>query len=350
MTDTRIPVGRLAKFVSQLFVAVDVSEQDASTTADRLIEADLRGRIGHGVIRVPLYIGKIQAGGIDPRPDTRILFETQVSAVIDGGNGLGHPTMTLATETAIAKANEIGMAWVGTRNSNHAGAGGVYTALALDRGMIGMYYAVANANVMPPWGGTERLLGTNPIAVAVPAGEQPAFQLDIATTVASHGTIKVAAQRGESMPEGWVQAPDGTPITDPAKADEGFLMPIGGYKGSGLNLMAGIFAGVLNGAAFGEDVIDHRRIHDRPTNTGQSIFVMRPDLFGPVDHFLEEMDRHLTVLRTSDSMTGQPLRLPGDTAAASEAEGRRDGVLVSEPVLASLDSLAENLGIDDRLD
>ena len=278
------------------------------------------------------------------------MHETQVSAVVDGGNGLGHPTMTLATETAIAKAEAIGMAWVGTRNSNHAGAGGVYTALALNRGMIAMYYAVANANVMPPWGGTERLLGTNPIAVAVPAGEQPAFQLDIATTVASHGTIKVTAQRGESMPEGWVQAPDGTPITDPNKADEGFLMPIGGYKGSGLNLMTGIFAGVLNGAAFGRDVIDHRKIHDQPTNTGQSIFVMKPDLFGPMDEFLADMDRHLSVLKTSDSMTGAPVRLPGETAAASEVLGRDQGVPLSPPVIAQLIELAQELGIDEHLD
>ncbi len=147
------------------------------------------------------------------------------------GNGLGPVVMTRATETAIAKAADVGMAWVGTRNSNHAGAGGVYAALALERGMIGMYFAIAN--VMPPWGGTERLLGTNPIAVAIPAGDQPAFQLDIATTVASHGTIKVTAQRGAAMPEGWIVDTEGNPITDPSRANEGLLVPIGDYKGAG---------------------------------------------------------------------------------------------------------------------
>lgn len=350
MTEDRIPVDRLAAVVGALFASVGVAPEHAAITADRLIEADLRGRGGHGVIRVPLYIQKIQSGGIEPRPEMRLLHETPVSAVVDGDNGLGPPVMTLATETAIAKADDVGMAWVGTRNSNHAGAGGVYAALALRRGMIATYYAVANANVMPPWGGTERLLGTNPIAVAVPAGDQAAFQLDIATTVASHGTIKVTAQRGETMPEGWVVDTEGNPITDPARADEGFLVPIGGYKGSGLNLMIGIFAGILNGAAFGRDVIDHRVIHDRPTNTGQSIFVMRPDLFGPTDAFLEAMDRHLGDLRTSSSVSGAPIRLPGDAAAAAEATNRRDGVPLAASVVTRLIDLADRLGVDERLD
>jgi LDH2 family malate/lactate/ureidoglycolate dehydrogenase len=193
---------------------------------------------------------------------------------------------------------------------------------------------------MPPWGGTERLLGTNPIAVAIPAGDEPGFQLDIATTVASHGTIKLTAQRGECMPEGWVTDVDGNPITDPARADEGFLTPIGGYKGSGLNIMIGMFAGVLNGAAFGRDVIDHRVDHQRPTNTGQAIFMMRPDLFGPADEFLAAMDRQLAELRSSPSMTGESVRLPGDAAAATEAANLAAGVPVPAAVVASLTELA----------
>jgi LDH2 family malate/lactate/ureidoglycolate dehydrogenase len=300
------------------------------------------------VIRVPQYVTRIEAGGINLRPEIQLLRETPVSALVDGDNGLGQVVMTLAAETAIEKATESGMAWVGTVHSNHAGAAGIYTALALEQDLIGIYMAVASANVMPPWGGRERLLGTNPISIAIPAGEENPLQLDIATTVASHGTIKVVAQAGESMPEGWVIDADGNPITDPKKADEGFLMPIGGYKGSGLNMALGLLAGVLNDAAFGSEVIDHRAVHDQPANTGQAILVMRPDLFRDLDDFKTAMDHQLLAMRES----GPPgtVHIPGDGAVRLEAEQRSQGVSVSPTLLSQLRGLADRFELEDRLD
>jgi LDH2 family malate/lactate/ureidoglycolate dehydrogenase len=267
-----------------------------------------------------------------------------VSALVDGDNGIGQVVMTLATETAIAKATEMGMAWVGTVHSNHAGAAGVYTAMVVRQGLIAVYMAVASANVMPPWGGRERLLGTNPISIAIPAGEEDPFLLDIATTVTSHGTIKVVAQRGEQMPEGWVVDPEGKPILDPHRADEGFLMPIGGYKGAGLNLAIGLLAGVLNDAAFGADVIDHRAVPEQPANTGQAILALRPDLFRDLGEFEADINRHLRALRES----GDPgaLRLPGETAARLEREQRRDGIPVGEVLLGQLHTLADRFGVE----
>ena len=346
----RFAVARLEEFAAQVLVALGVLGQHAGVTARRLVEADLRDRTGHGIIRLPLYAERIDAGGINLRPDVRILHETPVSALVDGDNGLGQVVMTVAAETAIAKAKVSGLAWVGTWRSNHAGAAGVYTAMAMREDLIGIYYAVASANVMPPWGGRERLLGTNPLAVAIPAGQEVPFQLDIATTVASHGTIKVKAQAGEEMPEGWVIDLEGNPITDPERADEGFLVPIGGYKGSALNFAIGVLAGVMNGAAFGRDALDHRAVYDVPANTGQAIFVIRPDLFLSLDEFKAEMDRQLRVFRGSESMTGAPVRLAGERAVEIEAQRRREGVPVSEPLLAKLRALAERLGLGDRLD
>jgi len=346
----RFAVARLEEFAAQVLVALGVLGQHAGVTARRLVEADLRDRTGHGIIRLPLYAERIDAGGINLRPDVRILHETPVSALVDGDNGLGQVVMTVAAETAIAKAKVSGLAWVGTWRSNHAGAAGVYTAMAMREDLIGIYYAVASANVMPPWGGRERLLGTNPLAVAIPAGQEVPFQLDIATTVASHGTIKVKAQAGEEMPEGWVIDLEGNPITDPERADEGFLVPIGGYKGSGLNFAIGVLAGVMNGAAFGREALDHRAVYDVPANTGQAIFVIRPDLFLSLDEFKAEMDRQLRVFRGSESMTGAPVRLAGERAVEIEAQRRREGVPVSEPLLAKLRALAERLGLGDRLD
>jgi len=343
-------VDRLERFAEQVLVSLGVLSDHARVTAKRLLEADLRDRTGHGIIRLPPYVERIEAGGINLRPDIRIRHDTPVSALIDGDNGLGQVVMTMATETAIEKARASGIAWVGTVRSNHAGAAGVYTALPMREDLIGIYCAVASANVMPPWGGRERLLGTNPLAIAIPAGAEVPFQLDIATTVASHGTIKVRGQAGESLPDGWVIDEEGNPINDPERADEGFLVPIGGYKGSGLNLALGVLAGIMNGAAFGREVIDHRTVPDRPANTGQMMLVVRPDLFGGLDDFKAEMDRQLQVFRTSESMTGEPVRLAGERAEAIEERRRHEGIPVPGPLLAKLRKLAERLGLDDQLD
>jgi len=341
------PLDRLHRFVVDVLIAVDVLPEQAEITALRLLAADLRGRTGHGVIRVPQYVTRIEAGGINLRPQITRRRESPVSALIDGDNGLGQVVMTEATETAIAKAQESGLAWVGTVDSNHAGAAGVYTSMALEHDLIAIYLAVASANVMPPWGGRDRLLGTNPISIAIPAGQEVGFQLDIATTVTSHGTIAVVAQAGELMPEGWVVDLEGNPILDPNLANEGFLLPIGGYKGSGLNIAIGLLAGVLNSAAFGSEVIDHRDVPGQAANTGQAILVIRPDLFRDLDEFKAAMDHHLAALRAS----GPPdsVHLPGAAAARVEEEQRANGIPIPSVLLAQLRDLAVRFDLDDRL-
>lgn len=348
-TTTRFDHERLTAFVAAALAAQGVRPEHAEITAQRMLEADLRGRSGHGILRLPLYSRRIQAGGYNLDPEIRVERDTPVSALVDGDNGFGHVVVTQAMELAMDKAETSGIGYVGTVRSNHAGAAGVYTAMALRRGLVGMYFAVANGNGLPPWGGRERLLGTNPIAVAIPAGEQPAFQLDIATTVASHGSIRVAAQRGEPMPEGWVVDADGNPITDPARADEGYLVPIGGYKGFGLNFMIGALAGIMTGASFGRKVVEFREDHSTPTNTGQAMLAMRPDLFLDRDEFLARMDEQLRTFRASESMTDEPVRMPGEQAARREEENRRLGVEIPDRLLADLRALAERLGLADRL-
>ncbi|HEX9854001.1 MAG TPA: Ldh family oxidoreductase [Acidimicrobiia bacterium] len=350
MTAPPFPMGRLEAFVADVLGALGVLPDHAETTAKRLLEADARGRTGHGIIRLPLYAERIEAGGYNLRPAIRIARQTPVSALVDGDNGLGQVVMTLAAETAIEKAQQSGMAWVGTTRSNHAGAAGIYPAMAVGEGLIAFYFAVANANGMPPWGGREPILGTNPIAIGVPAGDEPPFLLDIATTVASHGTIKVVAQAGEQMPIGWVVDVEGNPITDPNRADEGFLVPIGGYKGAGLNIAIGLLAGVLNDAAFGRSVVDHREHPEIPTNTGQAIFVMRPDLFAEQDEFLARVDAKLHEFRTSEPMGGAIVRLPGDRAAEVEKGSRAGGIEIPEMLLGRLRGLADRLGVGDRLE
>jgi L-2-hydroxycarboxylate dehydrogenase (NAD+) len=192
-----------------------------------------------------------------------------------------------------------------------------------------------------------RLLGTNPISIAIPAGAEPAFQLDIATTMTSHGTIKVLAQAGEMMPEGWVIDAEGKPITDPSDVDEGYLMPIGGYKGSGLNMAIGLLAGVLNGAAFGSDVIDHRAVSDREANTGQAMFVMKPDLFRDIDDFRRDIDVKLAEMRAA----GAPgaVRIPGEASRRTATEQRQKGVPIPDVLLTQLRGLAVRFELADDL-
>ncbi len=340
---------RLVAFAREVLIAVDVLPEHAEITARRLLEADLRGRSGHGLIRLPQYVPRIEAGGINLRPEITMLRESPVSALVDGDNGLGQVIMTRAVETAVAKAGQVGLAWVGTVNSNHAGAAGVYTSMALQHDLIAMYLAVASANVMPPWGGTERLLGTNPISIAIPTGAgTPPFVLDIATTVTSHGTIKVLAQKGEQMPEGWVVDDEGNSILDPHRADQGYLMPIGGYKGSGLNMAIGMLSGVLNGAAFGADVIDHRAVPEQAANVGQSIVLLRPDLFRDLDDFKSAMDRHLAQLRSA----GPPGRvhIPGEGPAAHATDLLATGIPIGDVLLGQLRDFGARFHTDDRLD
>lgn len=345
MSSLRYQPARLIEFAASILEAVGVQPEHAGITASRLVEADARGRTGHGLIRLAPYVDRIEAGGVNLTPQITVTLETPTSAVVDGDNALGQVVMTRATRLAIGKARESGMAWVGTVHSNHAGAAGLYPAMAAAEGMIGIYMAVANANGMPPWGGIDPILGTNPISIAIPAGED-SFELDIATTVASHGTIKVVAQAGEQMPEGWVMDRDGNPITDPDKAHEGFLMPIGGYKGSGLNIAIGLLAGTLNGAAFGRSVIDHRVMLGTPTNTGQSIFVMRADLFGPAEQVAASLSRQIGELRHSETVSGDPVRLPGDGSRAKLAETAALGIELPEALEATLRDLGERLGVE----
>ncbi len=249
----RVPAARLEAFVARAFEAVGISSGESKTIAALMTRADLQGSDGHGVFRLPQYIRRIRGGAVNIRPRIRVEREAAGMALVDGDNGMGHLVMRFAAEKAIEKARTAGVAWVGVKWSNHAGPASLYAAMPLEHGMIGLYLAVGNANHLPAWGGLDMLLSTNPISVAVPAGEEPPIVLDMATTVAAYGKVKTKAQRGETMPEGWMMDRQGRPLTDPKRANEGFLLPIGGYKGYGLALVFGLLAGTLNGAAMGRD-------------------------------------------------------------------------------------------------
>jgi LDH2 family malate/lactate/ureidoglycolate dehydrogenase len=213
--------------------------------------------------------------------------------------------------------------------------------------MIGVYFAVGNANHLPPWGGIEMLLSTNPIAVAIPAGDEPPIVLDMATTVAAYGKVKAKAQKGETMPEGWMIDREGKPLTDPKRAGEGFLMPIGGYKGYGLALIVGLLAGTLNGAAMGKEVIDFNVDQNTPTNTGQAIMAIDISAFGDVSAFKQRVDVLIRDMRNSPRMPDvERIWLPGEQSHERRIAYARDGVPLAPALLKNLQALAEELNIE----
>jgi L-2-hydroxycarboxylate dehydrogenase (NAD+) len=347
----RYPAKRLEDFITNVLVALGLPEGDARVCAARMTEADLRGVETHGIFRLPHYCQRIRAGGMNLRPHVRPVRENAVTALVDGDNGMGHVIMTKATELAIQKASEGGLAWIGAFNTNHAGAAAVYSTMPLAKDMIAIYMTVANMNHMPPWGGIELLLGTNPISVAIPAGEEPPIALDIATTVSSYGKIKLAAQKGESIPVGWMVDRKGEPITDPRKSHEGFLLPIGGYKGYGLNVIIGMLAGVLNGAAFGRNVIDFNTDLGTPQKGGHMIMAIRVDNFQPVELFKKEMDRVIREIRNSDRMEGvDRIWLPGEMEFYRIRDRLEHGIPIAPAVLKELRLVADDLKLADRLE
>ena len=337
-------------FIANAFVCVGLPEADAHVVAALMTEADMQGSDGHGIIRLLPYVTRIESGGVNVRPNIRVINERAATAHIDGDNGMGHLVMKRATEIAIAKARVAGMAWVGSVHSNHAGPASLYACMALPHGMLGLYFAVGNANHLPPWGGMEMLLSTNPIAVAIPANEEPPIVLDMATTVAAYGKIKAKAQRGEAMPEGWMIDREGNALLDPKRAAEGFLLPLGGaqagHKGYGLAMVIGILAGTLNGAAMGKAVIDFNADTVSPTNTGQAIAVIDPSAFGDPQIFRDNVDILIRELRASARLPGvERIWMPGEQSHEKREQSKRLGVPIAPALCGVLDALADRLRV-----
>jgi LDH2 family malate/lactate/ureidoglycolate dehydrogenase len=230
--------------------------------------------------------------------------------------------------------------------SNHAGPAALYAMMPLAHDMIGLYLAVGSNNHLPPWGSTENLLGTNPIAIAIPAEEEPPIVLDMAPTVAAFGKVRLKMQRGEEMPVGWMIDRNGKPLTDPKHAEDGLLLPIGDYKGYGLSLIIGLLAGTLNGAAFGREVIDFVKEPGNATNTGHAIVAVSVEAFAPAAAFKRHVDAAIRTMRGAERLPGvDRVWLPGEQSHQKRQDRTRNGVPMPTPLRNSLDTAARDLGI-----
>jgi L-2-hydroxycarboxylate dehydrogenase (NAD+) len=348
--ELNVSFDRLVAFIREALTVLGLPAADAKTVATLMAQADLQGSDGHGVTRLPQYARRIKAGGFNVSPNIRVVRDHPGTALIDGDNGMGHLVMKRAAEIAIEKARITGIAWVSSQFSNHAGPASLYASMPLAHGMIGLYFAVGNANHLPPWGGLDMLLSTNPIAAAIPAGNERAIVLDMATTVAAYGKVKTKALRGETMPEGWMIDREGKPLTDPKRAEEGMLLPLGGmeagYKGYGLALIIGLLAGTLGGAAMGKDVIDFNHDDGSVTNTGQAIAAINIAAFGEVDVFKSSVDKLIGDLRGSARIPGvDRIYVPGERSHEIRERRSSDGIPIASALLQGLDKLAGELGI-----
>lgn len=342
----RVPYDRLKDFMTSVFQAVGLPDADAGELARAMADGDLLGKDSHGCIRVPMYVGRIKGGAINKTPNIRTEKQTPAMALVNGDNGMGHLVARYSMNLAMDMAAKSGLAWVGLQHSNHAGAAAVYASMALERDQIGIIACVGSANHAAPFGGSDILVGTNPIAVAIPALEEPPVVIDMATTNSSLGKIMVKALHGEAMPEGWVIDAEGQPITDSALADSGILTHIGGAKGFGLSMVIGFLAGTLNGAAFGSDVIHIGEDPNSETNTGQ--FIMAID----IAHFLDPAVFKANVDRISREMTGSAklpgideVRMPGTNSWRIYQDRKANGIPITAPLLDKLNAAADEVGV-----
>jgi LDH2 family malate/lactate/ureidoglycolate dehydrogenase len=333
-------------FGRALLLAHGVPEADARTVARCLVSADLRGVDTHGLLRLPGYLDRIRRGLINVRPDLKPERVTPVAATLDGQNAFGFVVGTRAMEEAIAIARDFGIGIVAARRSTHFGMAASYVQQALEQGFIALVFSNASP-AMPPWGGRAALLGTNPFAAGAPGGALSPFLLDMSPAVAARGKIRRAERRGETIPEGYALDAEGRSTTDPTRALQGVVLPIGTYKGSGLSMMMDIFGGVITGAACAGDVADQYKVFDRPQDVGHFFFAMKPDLFVPRAEYERRMDTLVRRVRECPKAEGfDEILIPGEPESRIDAVRRREGIPYAAAELAILDQEAAKAGVE----
>lgn len=287
-TDRRVSAERLGEIVRAIFSRCGMSDADAALLTESLVRADLRGVHSHGVLRVPDYVKKLTRDGVDPSGRPRIVSERGAAIVIDGGNSMGQIGGAFAMKWVIERARDLGLALAAVRGSNHCGAMDWYTLMAVRAGMIGL----AGTNALPtmaPWGGTEKIVGINPLSIAMPAKKHSPFVLDFAFGATAHGKIRVYHQKGSQLPEGWALDADGQPTTDATRALSGLIQPIGQHKGVGLGMAIGMIASLLSGASYGTE-LGNMTEGPRPGQDGHFFAAIDIAAFQDVESFKKRVD------------------------------------------------------------
>lgn len=348
----------LQAFTLEIFKKIGCPEPQAQLATEVLLQADLRGIDSHGIARLSGYVRLWEAARVNPTPDIKIVHETPSTAVVDGDSGLGLVVAPKAMAIAIEKARIAGTGWVSVRNSNHFGIAGYHAMMALQHDMIGMAMTNASPLVAPTYS-VERLLGTNPIAVAVPALTQPPFVADFATTTAANGKLEILQRKNALAPVGWIQTKDGQPSTDPNETKSGgALIPLGSdrehgsHKGFCLGAWVDIFSAVLSGANYGPWVPPFVAFLQPPADPvgkgiGHFFGAMRIDAFRPAQEFKEHMDNWINRFRSAKTVEGQErLIIPGDPEREISALRREQGIPLNPKVVEDLQALGKKFEIE----
>jgi LDH2 family malate/lactate/ureidoglycolate dehydrogenase len=358
MEDQVFEVQKVRDLANSVFKKMGCPHDQAALAAEVLIMADLRGIDSHGIARLSGYVRLWEAKRINATPKVKVGHETPSTAVVDGDQGLGLVVAPQAMEIAIQKANQVGTGWVAVKNSNHFGIAGYHAMMALEHDMIGM--AMTNASpIVAPTFSVDRLLGTNPICVAIPANKHPAFVADFATTTAANGKLEILQRKDQEAPTGWVQQKDGSPSTNPNEVKEGgALIPLGSdrdhgsHKGFCLGAWVDIFSAVLSGANYGPWVppfVSFLNPVSDPVGLGIGHFLgaMRVDAFRPAEEFKNHMDNWITTFRSAKPVAGQErVIIPGDPERENEEERIAKGIPLNGKVVEDLKSLAKKLQLD----
>jgi L-2-hydroxycarboxylate dehydrogenase (NAD+) len=348
----------LYNFTYTVFKHIGCNDEDAATATKALLAADVRGIDSHGVARLSGYVRLWEAGRINSKPNISIKHETPSTAVVDGDAGLGLVVAPHAMQIAIDKADKVGTGWVSVCNSNHFGIAGYHAMMALKKDMIGIAMTNASALVAPTFS-IERMLGTNPIAVAIPAGEQPAFVADFATTTAANGKLEILQRKNAEAPLGWVQDAAGhASINANELKTGGALLPLGSdrehgsHKGYALGSIVDIFSAVLSGGSYGPWAPPFPAYVPMPENMpgkglGHFFGAMRIDAFRPAEEFKQHMDNWIKRFRNAKPAKGyDKVLIPGDPEREMETVRMKEGIPVVESVVNDLKMIAEKFNID----
>ncbi|KAI4719180.1 Malate/L-lactate dehydrogenase [Aureobasidium sp. EXF-10727] len=338
----RIPSADAHAYVKAVLEANRVSPDHASTVADCLVAADLRGVDTHGVNRIPSYLARIRQGVLDPAAEPELNEITPVVAQVDGKNGFGFVAAKLGMAKAIDMARVFGIGMVSVKHSNHFGMSAWVVQQALDAGLMSLVFTNSSP-ALPVWGGKSKLMGVSPIACGAPGNEHP-FILDMAPSVAARGKIYKAKRRGEKIPKDWALDAEGRQTDDPSKALEGVMLPMGGPKGSALSIMMDVFSGVLSGSAFAGHVTNPYD-PSRPADVGHFLVAIKPDLFMSMEEFKERMEYLYQRVVGSDKMAGvNRIYMPGELEQLTQEERTRSGIPYVEAEIEALNEEAKKVG------
>lgn len=343
----RISPERLKNFCIAALSSVGLDRVDAELSAEILVTTDMCGVFSHGTQHLRNYVNKIRAGGINSKAKPAIVSEGPAWALVDGHAAMGMVTAVMAMKTAMNKALASGVAYVGVRNSNHFGAAGYYASMALERDMLGI--AMSNTDTaMTVLGGRTPLLGTNPLAYAVPAGQEWPVFLDIALSITASTKIHTAKRLGEKVPEGWLVDAEGLPTTTIGDWPlSGCILPMAGHKGYGLAILVEILSAVLTGAAFTSDVKGWITELPEPPGIGHSFIAIDIGQFMPIEEFKRRMDEMIRRIRTAPTAKGaEPILLPGEMEHEKRKRAKTEGIALPEVILASLEQLSQEVDLD----